>query len=36
MAAGAKARLFAGGVSLDATRERDVLATNRLALAAFL
>jgi hypothetical protein len=27
---------FARGVSLDVTRERDVLATSRLALAAFL
>ena len=27
---------FAGSVSLDETRERDVLATSRLALAAFL
>jgi len=33
---GAKARLFAGSVSLDETRERDILATSRLALAAFL
>ena len=27
---------FAGSVSLDETRERDVLAPSRLALAAFL
>ena len=27
---------FAGSVSLDVTRERDVLAPSRLALAAFL
>ena len=27
---------FARSVSLDVTRERDVLATSRLALAAFL
>ena len=27
---------FAGSVSLDETRERDVLATSRLALATFL
>jgi hypothetical protein len=31
-----KGPAFAGSVSLDETRERDVLATSRLALAAFL
>ena len=31
-----KGPAFAGGVSLGETRERDVLATSRLALAAFL
>jgi hypothetical protein len=31
-----KGPAFAGGVSLDETRERDVLATSRLALAPFL
>ena len=33
--AGAKAPLFGGAVSLDETRERDVLATSRPALALF-
>src|SRR5438132_8991434 len=36
MATGAKGPAFAGSVSLDETRERDVLATSWLALAAFL
>jgi hypothetical protein len=36
MATGAKDPASAGSVSLDETRERDVLATSRLALAAFL
>jgi len=36
MAAGAKARRFAGSVSLDETREWDVLATSRLAFSSFL
>jgi hypothetical protein len=31
-----KGPAFAGSVSLDVTRERDVVATSRLALAAFL
>ncbi len=31
-----KGPAFAGSASLDETRERDVLATSRLALAAFL
>ena len=31
-----KGPAFAGGVSLDETRELDALATSRLALAAFL
>ena len=31
-----KGPAFAGSVSLDETRERDVLATSRLALAASL
>jgi hypothetical protein len=33
---GRKRPAFAGSVSLDVTRERDVLARSRLALAAFL
>src|SRR5882762_1254567 len=36
MPTGAKDPAFAGSVSLDETRERDVLAPSRLALAAFL
>ena len=31
-----KGPAFAGSVSLDETRERDVVATSRLALATFL
>ena len=31
-----KSPAFAGSVSLDVTRERDVLARSRLALALFL
>jgi hypothetical protein len=36
MAFGRKGPAFAGSVNLDETRERDVLAARRLALAAFL
>jgi hypothetical protein len=35
-ATGTKGRAFAANVSLDETRERDMLASNRLAFAFFL